>query len=107
MYKNKIRNTKVILGLISGVLVAATLIASSAYAEAQNRQRKATASKEQVIACIDAALAARPGAIDDVDIDRKGGRIICEVGIIAENGVDYDVDVDLADNKVIRNAEDR
>lgn len=107
MSKIKITNKKFAIGFFGAAFIALSLFVSGVYVEAQNRQGKATATGEQTIACINAALAARAGAIDDVDIDRKGGRIVCEVGIVADDGREYDVDVDLADNKIIRNVEDR
>lgn len=83
------------------------VVASGIYVGAQNRQGRAAATAQQTIACINTAIAARAGLVESIDIDREGGRIVCEVEIVADNGREYNVYVDVTDNKVIRNVEDR
>lgn len=109
MQKSKNVNKKRAGGFLGAAIIALTavLIASGVYVEAQNNRGKATATKDQTVACINAALEARAGSIEDLDIDREAGKVVCKVGIVADDGRDYDVSIDLADNKVIRNVIDR
>jgi uncharacterized membrane protein YkoI len=55
-----------------------------------------------VIAAIQTAVAANPGLIEEVDVDREGGRLIVEVKIINADGRQIEVKVDPEENEVIR-----
>lgn len=98
-------NMKAKISLLIAVCVMSVLVVSGVYVEAQNKDKAITA--QQTISCINTAIAARAGMIENIDIEREGGRIVCEVEIVETDGRDYNVVVDVVDNKVIRNVEDR
>lgn len=98
-------NMKLKIGMLIGAGVMSVLVVSGVYVEAQNRDKAITA--QQTITCINTAVAARAGMIENVDIEREGGRTVCEVEIIEADGRDYNVVIDVVDNRVIRNVEDR
>lgn len=55
-----------------------------------------------------AALANHPGAtINDTELDEKYGKHIYEVELTDTRGIDWDVDVDAATGKVLKDHQDR
>lgn len=106
MYEQRVISKDRLVRILVGAMIAIAMIAFGILVYAQTKQAKATATAEQATACINTAVAARPGGIDDLDIDRKAGKIVCKVGIVSTGGKEYDITVDLADNKVISNVED-
>jgi Peptidase propeptide and YPEB domain len=59
-------------------------------------------SADRVIAAIQTAVAANPGLIQEVEVDREGGRLIVEVQIISADGRQIEVKVDPEKNAVMR-----
>jgi hypothetical protein len=57
---------------------------------------------DRVIAAIQTAVAAQPGLIQEVEVDREGGRLIVEVQIISTDGRRIEVKVDPEKNAVMR-----
>jgi uncharacterized membrane protein YkoI len=57
---------------------------------------------EQAIECIRTAVAATPGRVEGMEVDREKGQLLCEVEIVAENGSKAEVHVDVSANKVVR-----
>jgi hypothetical protein len=57
---------------------------------------------DRVIAAIQTAVAAHPGLIQEVEVDREGGRLIVEVQIISADGRQIEVKVDPEKNAVMR-----
>jgi hypothetical protein len=57
---------------------------------------------DRVIAAIQTAVAAQPGLIKEVEVQREGGRLIVEVEIISADGKKTEVKVDPEKNAVIR-----
>ena len=57
---------------------------------------------QQVIAAIQAAVAANPGEIKEVEVDRKRGRLVVEVTIIGTDGAKREINVDPANNQVVK-----
>lgn len=80
------------------VLAATLLLLSFGSAFAYDRGLPA----DRVIAAIQTAVAANPGLIEEVDVDREGGRLIVEVKIINADGRQIEVKVDPEENEVIR-----
>ncbi|MEJ7618133.1 MAG: hypothetical protein WKF30_14485 [Pyrinomonadaceae bacterium] len=66
-----------------------------------SQQTKAALPAEQLIACIKTAIAAKAGEVRTVEAENEGGKPICEVEILAEDGKTYEVEVDVATNTVI------
>ena len=59
-------------------------------------------SADRVIAAIQTAVAAHPGLIKEVEVEREGGRLIVEVEIIKADGRKIEVKVDPEKNEVMR-----
>lgn len=59
-------------------------------------------SADQAIACIKAALAAKPGNITELEVKTERNKTVCEVELIASDGKKFEVYVDVASGKVMR-----
>jgi hypothetical protein len=57
---------------------------------------------DRVIAAIQTAVAAQPGLITEVEVEREGGRLIVEVQILSADGRQIEVKVDPEKNTVMR-----
>jgi len=96
--------TNRIVGLTLGCLVALAIVVSGFGIKVEGqgaKDTKAAVSAEQVIASVRTAVAAKPGNVRAVEMENKGGKTICEVKILAQDGKAYEVEVDVATNKVI------
>ena len=97
--------TKLSLGLMFGCQVALILVVSGFWikAEAQVAKPSKTAiTTEQVITSIRTATAAKPGKVFAVDVENEANKIVCLVSVVAQDGKTYDVEVDVATNKVMK-----
>jgi uncharacterized membrane protein YkoI len=74
--------------------------------KAKGDDDKAAVPAEQVIASIRTAVAAKPGNVRAVETETEGGKTVCEVEILAEDGKTYEVEVDVATNAVVEVEED-
>ncbi len=102
--------TNGIIGLIFGCLVAVALSTGGLRITADvsgNQDTKMAISADQMIAAIKTATTAKPGNIQEVELDKEGDKIICEVEVLAQDGKVYDVRVDVATNTVIKVEEDK
>ena len=100
---------KRVAGLISGCVVALALAAGGfgMKADGQNsKEPKAALPAEQVIESIRTAAAAKPGNVRAVEVEKDGGKTLCEVEILAEDGKTYEVEVEVATNTVVKIEED-
>ncbi|MGQ9866036.1 MAG: PepSY domain-containing protein [Pseudanabaenaceae cyanobacterium] len=91
--------------LCGGVLIALILSSGSGLAwasQGSSRRERASVPVEQAIECLRAAVAAQPGQIWKLDIERwRDGRLVCEVDIIS--GFDkFEVEVDATTRQVLR-----
>jgi len=96
--------TNRIVGLTLGCLVALAIVVSGFGIKVEGqgaKDTKAAVSAEQVIASVRTAVAAKPGNVRAVEMENEGGKTICEVEILAQDGKAYEVEVDVATNKVI------
>lgn len=58
---------------------------------------------DQIIAAIQAAVAAQPGQIKDVEVkDRRNQAAVVEVEIVAADGKKHEVKIDTATRQVVR-----
>jgi hypothetical protein len=57
---------------------------------------------DRVIAAIQTAVAANPGHITEVDVEREGGRLIVEIEILSTDGKKTKLKVDPDTNAVMR-----
>ncbi len=96
--------TNRIVGLALGCLVALEIVVGGFGIKAEGqaaKDTKAAVSAEQVIASVRTAVAVKPGNVRAVEMENEGGKTICEVEILAQDGKAYEVEVDVATNKVI------
>jgi uncharacterized membrane protein YkoI len=99
-----------IRGLMFAGLIAMAMLTDGFQITAEGRggqDTEAAITADQAIEAIKTAIATKPGKVRDVDIENEGGKIICEVEILGQDGRAYDVTVDIATNKVIKVEEDR
>ncbi len=57
---------------------------------------------DQVIAAIRTAVAARPGNVKEVEVDREGGRTLVKVEIVEPGGREAELRVDPERNEIVR-----
>ena len=74
---------------------------------AQHRSTTEAVTAAQAIACINTAMQARAGQIKKREIELEKDQLVCEVEILAADGKKYDMYVEVAGGKIIRNVEDR
>lgn len=97
--------TKRIAGSILGCLFALALAVGIVVTTAEGQDKEETRAAipaEQVIASIRTAIAAKPGDVRSLEAETKGGKTICELEILAQDGKTYEVAVDVATNMVIK-----
>jgi uncharacterized membrane protein YkoI len=95
---------KRVAGLISGgvVVLALATVGFGMKADGQNsKEPKAALPAEHVIASIRTAVAAKPGNVRAVEVEKNGERAICEVEVLAHDGKTYEVEVDVVTNTII------
>jgi hypothetical protein len=87
-----------ITALIAGSLVAALPAASAA--DKERAQKHLTAA--QATACIKHATSTRAGNITKLEVKVDDNRTICEVHLEDAKGKNFEAQVDVAANKVLR-----
>ena len=95
---------KRIAGLVSVFLIALALavVAYGIKAEGQNAKNAIPAiTADLMIASIRTAIAAKPGNLLGVEVEKEGGKTHCEVEILTADGKTYEVEVDVASNAVV------
>jgi Zn-dependent metalloprotease len=92
--------------VLVGVLAVVMLTIGGLSAAAQMTSRHPTITAEQAIACIRTAGAAKPGLVKEIEAEDERGSRLCEVKIVAENGQEYKVYVDVSTDKVVKIKED-
>jgi uncharacterized membrane protein YkoI len=96
--------TKQVAGLTLWCGVALVLAAGGLRLKAEgqaDKERKAALPAERVVASIWAAVAAKPGDVRAVEVEKKGDKLICEVEVLTLEGKTYEVEVDVATNTVL------
>ena len=61
---------------------------------------KVALSADQLIASIRTAVAAKPGRVLETESESEGGKTHCDVVVLGDDGKTYEVEVDVATNKV-------
>jgi uncharacterized membrane protein YkoI len=92
--------------VLAGVVAIITAAGGGLTVSAQMTSRHTTLTAEQAIACIRTAGAAKPGLVKEVEAEDEKGSRVCEVDIVAENGQEYKVYVDVSTDKVLKIKED-
>ncbi|NJK60818.1 MAG: hypothetical protein HC918_12030 [Oscillatoriales cyanobacterium SM2_1_8] len=80
-------------------MTIALVLGSSGLAWADDRRE--AASLEQAIGCLRAAVAARPGQVKDLDIERQDNRLVCKVDIVSGDN-EFEVKVDAGTRRVLK-----
>jgi uncharacterized membrane protein YkoI len=57
---------------------------------------------QQVIAAIQAATAAAPGQVREVEVEREGGKLVVEVTVIGADGSKKELKIDPQTNQIVR-----
>ena len=101
-----------LLGLALGTLITMALVAGGFGTQVEGQDNKesedtkASIPAEQMIASISTAVAAKPGNVRAVETETEVGKTLCEVEILALDGKTYEVEIDVATNKVVEVEED-
>ena len=74
--------------------------------QGEAKETKVTLSAAQRKAAIKAALKAKPGKVVETEAETENGKTHCDVVILAADGKKYEVEVDIATNKVTAIEED-
>lgn len=82
-------------------IVALTGLGLKAWAEQEDDDVKIALPAAQVIASIQTAVAAKAGSVLEIEAEKENGKSLCEVTILANDGKAYEVEVDVAANKVL------
>jgi uncharacterized membrane protein YkoI len=97
---NRVQKRSGLAGLLLlGVLCATPLAA-------QNQAPAESITSEQAMACLRTAVASHPGRIKSLDVDVKGGKVLCEVEIAGENGRETELHIDVTTNQVVSSRPD-
>lgn len=88
------------IGVFSALVLGIGASPAALGAERAKPLRHLTA--EQAVACIKLASGAKAGNITKLEVEVDDGRTICEVHIEDAKGKDFEAQVDVAANKVIR-----
>lgn len=92
----------VFLAIINGIAIARDI---SSHEADKLRAAGSIQTSEQLNA---AALGKHPGAsIDDTELDEEYGKLVYQVDLTDAEGVEWDVDVDAATGKVLKDHQDR
>lgn len=84
--------------ILSAIAAAAAVTSVPAFADSDKGL-----PADQVIAAIQAAVAAQPGQVKDVEInDRRNQSSVVEVEIVAADGKKHEVKIDAATRQVVR-----
>lgn len=100
--QNRTRMMSATLVVLSVTIAAGGMRAWADKAEAgESPEVKITLPKAQLDASIQTALKAKPGKVVETEAEVENGKTVCEVSILAADGKTYEVEVDVAANKVI------
>ena len=88
------------LGCLIALLMAAGVLGLRAEGQGA-KEAKAAVSADQAVACVRTAVATKPGDVRAVEAEREGGKLVCEVEVLAQDGKTYEVVVDTATGAVI------
>jgi hypothetical protein len=84
-------------------LCAAWLLTAGALVpEAHAGQPSEALAADHVIACIQTAVAAQPGLVKEVEAKYRRGQWLCEVDLVDDTGQQYELDVDVTTNRVVK-----
>jgi uncharacterized membrane protein YkoI len=89
--------------IASGFLgIGALCLTTIGTSAAQSPQAQEAITPEQAIECIRTAIAATPGRVEGLEVEREKGQLFCEVEIVAENGTRSEIHIDVATSQIVR-----
>jgi len=89
---------------VASALVGLGILVLAGDSAAQNAKSDEGITAEQAIDCIKTAVANAPGRVESLEVDRERAQLMCEVEIVADDGSESEVHIDVATNKVVRRA---
>ncbi|CAN5775842.1 hypothetical protein BH18ACI4_BH18ACI4_16310 [soil metagenome] len=95
---------KTITGSISICVIALALAVFGYVTGVEGRSAKnakPAITADQVIASIRTAIAAKPGNLLGMEVEKEGEKTLCEVEILTADGKTYEVEVDVASNEIV------
>jgi uncharacterized membrane protein YkoI len=87
--------------MLVGFFVTVWLLASGLVVAAQAARSTPALTAAQATACIQAAVAAQPGTLKNLDVKDTGGTRLCRVTILADDGKTHHLQVDATTNRVV------
>jgi uncharacterized membrane protein YkoI len=89
-------------GILAGLWALLLVAIGGTAVVAHGRDATAALTADQAMACITTAVAAKPGLVNKVEVDDEDGKPLCEVEIVAEDGQEYELHVDLDTHTVVK-----
>jgi uncharacterized membrane protein YkoI len=87
--------------MLVGLFVTVWLLAGGLVVAAQAARSTPALTAAQATACIQAAVAAQPGTLKNLDVKDTGGTRLCRVTILADDGKTHRLQVDAMTNRVV------
>ncbi|MBA3513777.1 MAG: hypothetical protein H0T77_05320 [Pyrinomonadaceae bacterium] len=88
---------KTIAGSVSICVIALALAVEGRSA----KKAKPAITADQVIASIRIAIAAKPGNLLGIEVEKEGEKTVCEIEILTADSRTYEVEVDVASNEIV------
>jgi uncharacterized membrane protein YkoI len=89
-------------GILAGLWAMLLFVTGGTAVVAHARDAKSALTADQAMTCITTAVAAKPGMVKKVEVDDEDGKQLCEVEIVAEDGQEYELHVDLDTKTVVK-----
>ena len=87
-------------GALAMVIAGGSLKAWGEQEDKDSNEVKIALPADQLIASIRTAVAAKPGRVLETEAESEGGKTHCDVIVLGNDGKTYEVEVDIATNKV-------
>ena len=88
--------------MCTGLFVVLLLTTGGMVVAAHAGRTSQALGADHVIACIQTAVAARPGLVKEVEVEVEGTQWLCEVKLVDETGKRHKLHVDVATNQVVK-----
>ena len=106
MHKKKLVTLVASGALMLGIAGGSLKAWGEAGEQGEAKEAKVTLPKAQLKKLTATALKAKPGKVVETEVETEGGKTHCDVVILAADGKKYEVEVDVATNKVVAIEED-
>jgi Peptidase propeptide and YPEB domain len=88
--------------MLAGLFAMLLLTTAGVVVTAQAARTTKALTAAQATACIQTAVAAQAGMVTKVEVEDKGGRRLCEVGIVDDSGKKHKLQIDANTNQVVK-----